>query len=109
MFLSMDDIENARYVNELRKKTRLFKSILTNSKMKERAKYQLTDNENMVDAHTIVFESFGGKNYSDSPKYIYEYMQQHYPQYNYIWVFSKPNNNIIPGNATKVKKGSRIL
>lgn len=56
----MDDIENARYVNELRK-TRLFKSILTNSKMKERAKYQLTDNENMVDPHTIVFESFGGK------------------------------------------------
>ena len=42
-------------------KTRLFKSILTNSKMKERAKYQLTDNENMVDPHTIVFESFGGK------------------------------------------------
>ena len=34
-------------------------------------------------------------------------MQQHYPQYNYIWVFSKPNNNIIPGNATKVKKGSK--
>ena len=68
-------------------KTRLFKSILTNSKMKERAKYQLTDNENMVDPHTIVFESFGGKNYSDSPKYIYEYMQQHYPQYKYIWVF----------------------
>ena len=55
--------------------------------MKERAKYQLTDNENM-DPHTIVFESFG-KNYSDSPKYIYEYMQQHYPQYKYIWVFSK--------------------
>jgi len=107
MFLSMNDIENARYVNELRKKTRLFKSILTNSKMKERAKYQLTDNENIVDPHTIVFESFGGKNYSDSPKYIYEYMQQHYPQYNYIWVFSKPNNNIIPGNATKVKKGSK--
>ena len=107
MFLSMDDIENARYVNELRKKTRLFKSILTNNKMKERAKYQLTDNENMVDPHTIIFESFGGKNYSDSPKYIYEYMQQHYPQYKYIWVFSKPNNNIIPGNATKVKKGSK--
>ena len=34
-------------------------------------------------------------------------MQQHYPQYKYIWVFSKPNNNIIPGNATKVKKGSK--
>ena len=35
-------------------KTRLFKSILTNSKMKERAKYQLTDNENMVDTYDCI-------------------------------------------------------
>ena len=28
-----------------------------------------------VNQGTIVFEAFGGKNYSDSPKYIYEYMQ----------------------------------
>ncbi|MBM6628681.1 CDP-glycerol glycerophosphotransferase family protein [Mammaliicoccus vitulinus] len=27
-----------------------------------------------MDKNTIVFESFGGKNYSDSPKYIYEYI-----------------------------------
>ena len=34
-------------------------------------------------------------------------MQKHYPHLNYIWVFSKPENNNIPGNATKVKKGSQ--
>ena len=41
-------------------KTRLFKSILTNSKMKERAKYQLTDNENMV-IHIRLYLSHFGK------------------------------------------------
>ena len=71
----MDDVENAKYVNDLRNKTRLVKNIVLNSKMKERSKYQLSDNEDLVDPNTIVFEAFGGKNYSDSPKYIYEYMQ----------------------------------
>ena len=31
-------------------------------------------------------------------------MQKHYPHLNYIWVFSKPENNNIPGNATKIEK-----
>lgn len=47
-------------------KTRLVKDIVTNSKAKERSRYQLTDDKDIVDDKTIVFESFGGKNYSDS-------------------------------------------
>ena len=62
LFLSMDDVENAKYVNDLRNKTRLVKNIVLNSKMKERSKYQLSDNEDLVDPNTIVFEAFGGKN-----------------------------------------------
>ena len=61
LFLSMDDVENAKYVNDLRNKTRLVKNIVLNSKMKERSKYQLSDNEDLVDPNTIVFEAFGGK------------------------------------------------
>ena len=38
LFLSMDDVENAKYVNDLRNKTRLVKNIVLNSKMKERSK-----------------------------------------------------------------------
>ena len=45
----MDDVENAKYVNDLRNKTRLVKNIVLNSKMKERSKYQLSDNEDLVD------------------------------------------------------------
>ncbi|ARJ28091.1 bifunctional glycosyltransferase/CDP-glycerol:glycerophosphate glycerophosphotransferase [Staphylococcus lugdunensis] len=107
LFLAMNDVDHAKYINKLRKKTRLVKDIVTNSKAKERSRYQLTDDKDIVDDKTIVFESFGGKNYSDSPKYIYEYMQQHYPQLNYIWVCTRPEQTVIPGNAIKVQKGSR--
>lgn len=107
LFLSMNAVDNAKYVNQLRSVSRHVKNILQNNKMKNRSKYQLTDKEALVDANTIVFESFGGKNYSDSPKYIYEYMQENYPTLNYIWVFKKPEDNVIMGNAKKVKKGSK--
>ncbi len=36
---------------------------------------------------TMVFESFFGKSYSDSPKYIFEYLNENYPgKYKYVWV-----------------------
>jgi len=53
---------------------------------------------------TIVFESFLGKSYSDSPKYIYEYMIEKNMNYNYIWIFNKKKK--IPGNAIQVKRFS---
>ncbi|MCJ0969727.1 bifunctional glycosyltransferase/CDP-glycerol:glycerophosphate glycerophosphotransferase [Mammaliicoccus sciuri] len=107
LFLSMNAVENAKYVNNLRSVSRHVKNIVQNNKMKNRSKYKLFDKEDSVDSNTIVFESFGGKNYSDSPKYIYEYMQKNYPKLNYIWVFNNPDKNVIIGNAEKVKKGSK--
>lgn len=107
LFLSMNAVENAKYVNNLRSVSRHVKNIVQNNKLKNRSKYQLLDKEESVDSNTIVFESFGGKNYSDSPKYIYEYMQRNYPKLNYIWVFNNPDKNVIVGNADKVKKGSK--
>lgn len=107
LFLSMNAVENAKYVNNLRSVSRHVKNIVQNNKMKNRSKYQLLDKEESVDSNTIVFESFGGKNYSDSPKYIYEYMQKNYPKLNYIWVFNNPDKNVIIGNAEKVKKGTK--
>jgi CDP-glycerol glycerophosphotransferase len=53
---------------------------------------------------TVVFESFLGKSYSDSPKYIYEYMINNKMDYNYVWIFNDKKN--IPGNATQVKRFS---
>lgn len=52
----------------------------------------------------IFIESFLGKSYSDSPKYIYKYMQEHYPTYKFIWCFDEKKE--IPGNAKQVKRFS---
>lgn len=38
---------------------------------------------------TVVFESFLGKQYSDNPKAIYEYMKQYYPNYKLYWSFDR--------------------
>lgn len=54
---------------------------------------------------TIVFESFLGKNYSDSPKYIYEYMVNQKMNYKYVWVF-KETGKKLPGKAKQVKRFS---
>lgn len=53
----------------------------------------------------IVFESFLGKNYSDSPKNIYEYIQEHNLNYECVWIFNEPGKKIV-GNAKQVKRFS---
>jgi CDP-glycerol glycerophosphotransferase len=53
----------------------------------------------------IVFESFLGKNYSDSPRNIYEYITQNHPDYQCIWVFNDKNKKV-PGKAKIVKRFS---
>lgn len=59
-----------------------------------------------VKSNWVFCESFFGKNYSDSPKYIYEYLQEHYPgKYKFIWVIDKKNTKI-PYRHTKVKRFS---
>lgn len=50
----------------------------------------------------VIFETFMGKNYSDSPKYIYEYLAQHNDKnFQFIWVL---NNNAKPPFGAKVIK-----
>ena len=46
-----------------------------------------------VDDRLILFNSFGGKKYDDSPKAIYEYMQSNekYKEYNMIWAIDDPS------------------
>ncbi|WP_102693053.1 bifunctional glycosyltransferase/CDP-glycerol:glycerophosphate glycerophosphotransferase [Rummeliibacillus pycnus] len=51
----------------------------------------------------IVFASFLGKQYADSPKAIYEYMVEHYPEYEFVWIFNETGRKL-PGNAKQVKR-----
>jgi len=43
------------------------------------------------DKHLIIFESFLGKQYSDSPRAIYEYMVVNYPDYKMYWSADRRN------------------
>lgn len=43
----------------------------------------------------VVFESFFGKDYNDSPKYIYEYMLETFGnKYKYVWILNNPSENM---------------
>lgn len=54
----------------------------------------------------ILFESHMGKQFSDSPKYIYQGLLNTNKKYKYIWSFENPDSIEIPGPAIKVKRRS---
>jgi len=53
----------------------------------------------------ILFVSFGGKQYNDSPKAIYEQMiiDPRFKRYEFVWAFKNPNETNVPGKAKKIK------
>lgn len=57
-----------------------------------------------VNKKLVFFESFLGKNYSDSPKYIYEYMNDHKMNFKYVWSFTEKKT--IPGKSKQVERFS---
>lgn len=53
----------------------------------------------------VILETFFGRNYSDSPKYIFEYMNEHYAgKYKYVWILNKKEK--LPYPAVCVKRFS---
>lgn len=50
-----------------------------------------------VDEHVILFNSFGGKKFDDSPKAIFEYMsnEEKYKEYKFYWGIDEPEKFII--------------
>ncbi|WP_153463445.1 bifunctional glycosyltransferase/CDP-glycerol:glycerophosphate glycerophosphotransferase [Sediminibacillus terrae] len=65
--------------------------------------YRLVFMKMPVKDNMVILESFQGKNYNDSPKYIYEYMRKHYPEFEYVWSLNDLNKDI-PGNPKKVRR-----
>ena len=61
-------------------------------------KYKKISRANPTDENVVLFESFLGKMYADSPKAIYEYMLQdeRFRDYTFVWAFRK-------GKLKKVK------
>lgn len=69
---------------ELLRSARLFKRRFKNRKF----------NKTEVDPKLVVFESFMGRKYVDSPKAIYEYMldNEKYKDYTFVWFFKEPED-----------------
>ena len=48
-----------------------------------------------IEENWVMFETFMGKSYADSPKYIYEYLAKNYPEkYKFIWVLNDPKEKL---------------
>jgi CDP-glycerol glycerophosphotransferase (TagB/SpsB family) len=58
-----------------------------------------------VKKRTVVFQSFHGKSYADSPRRIYEALLTQRPEMQSVWVLEDLNKPI-PGNARKVRPRS---
>ena len=62
-----------------------------------------------TDNMMILFNSYGGQKYDDSPKAIYEYMlkSKKYNNYKMIWAIDNPN--LLPRNTKYVKNNSIVF
>ena len=61
-----------------------------------------------LDENLILFNSYGGKKYDDSPKAIYEWMlsDHRFDNCKLVWALQEPDKVIIPGRAEVVKSDS---
>ena len=74
-------------------------------------RYKIRGIGQSVDEHMILFSTFNGKSYSDSPKAIYKYMKNNkkYNGYKFIWAFKEPDKyKYLEDNNTQiVKQGTK--
>ncbi len=57
-----------------------------------------------VKKNTVIFESFLGKQYSDNPRALYEYMKENYPNYKLYWSVDKRYLHNFEGKNVEVVK-----
>jgi len=77
------------------KKNELFRRIArTLMNLKGYIKYKIFSIGQNIDNRVIIFTSFSGKNYSDSPKAIYEELvkNEEYNDFTFVWGFKEPKN-----------------
>lgn len=78
----------------LAKKNLIFRKLIRKALYVYRyTRYKIRGLGQKVDDHMILFSTFNGKSYSDSPKAIYKYMKENseYDGYKFIWTFKEPD------------------
>lgn len=59
-----------------------------------------------IDQNLVLFESWAGSEYAGNPRYLYEYLAAHYPDYTCVWALHDERTPV-PGNAIRVRKYAR--
>ena len=71
------------------------KKMLKNKNEVNKYLYRHRYPEEPIEENWVMFETFMGKSYADSPKYIYEYLAKNYPgKYKFIWVLNDPKEKL---------------
>lgn len=103
--LLKNDVKRATTVVTRHLGLKKLKKIKKNKKLFAYYLYNKVFSKLPVKENWVFCETFFGKSYSDSPKYVYEYLCKNYPgKYKFIWSINQRTN--IPGHPTKVKRGS---
>lgn len=57
-----------------------------------------------TDPNLVLFMSYGGQKYDDSPKVVFEYLQNEkiFPEHKYVWAFIEPDKFPLVKNKVKV-------
>lgn len=100
------DIDKAENIVIWHRRKKKLKSFFKNKRALPKYLYKRFFLRTSLKSNWVFCESFFGKSYSDSPKYVYEYLQKNYPgKYRFIWVIDKKGTKI-PYPHTKVKRFS---
>lgn len=103
--LQNKDKSTLRKYIKIRAMSNKFKVMLKKRWMLKATIYNKFYNKRPVEKNKFIFESFLGKYYSDSPKYIYEYLYENYKDdFEFVWIIN--TNADIPGNPKRVKRFS---
>ena len=84
-------------VIEISKKIEIIRKLLRKFNFTRRsARYNKLRDSIATNDKTILFSTFDGRNYSDSPKAIYLRMLENekYKDYKFVWVFNEPEKHI---------------
>ncbi|NLL00726.1 MAG: bifunctional glycosyltransferase family 2 protein/CDP-glycerol:glycerophosphate glycerophosphotransferase [Clostridiales bacterium] len=100
------DVNKSIRIVKLRLGRKKLKRIMHNKKAFYKSLYIHIFLKRPVKRNWILFESFFGKSYSDSPKYIYEFISANLPgKYKCIWVINEKGKKI-PFRHKKIKRFS---
>nr|WP_255639697.1 CDP-glycerol:glycerophosphate glycerophosphotransferase [Aquibacillus saliphilus] len=103
--LKIGDIDKYKSISKNHHRLRYLKQAIRSRQKLYLYLYRTIFMRQPIKENLVVFESFLGKNYSDNPKHIYEYMVKNNYNCEYVWIFNETDKEI-PGNAKQVKRSS---